>query len=179
MPKSLQLFATGSDMKSLLAAVESLRPLRYVLGGMSIKPEPETFNSSAHIPNLGCAMVGDQNREPFYLIMDSALGVEARAVQQRQGEIRFFFDQQANPRSIILKPGGIYQQTCVIAGQVGTSSAEKESEDLLKVFARELRQHFSKVKSYYVGNEAIRLMDGGTRLTINVRSPIDYDLRRD
>ncbi len=166
-------------MKSLLAAVESQRPLRYVLGGSSVKPEAESFNSSLQIPNLGCAMVGDQNREAFYLVTDESVGVNARAVEQRRGETRFFFDQQANPRSIVLKPGGVYQQSFIIAGQVGTSSSDKDSEDLLKLFSKELRQRFSKVKSYFVGEEALRLLDEGRRLTASVNTPTEYDLKRE
>jgi hypothetical protein len=166
-------------MKSLLTAIESEHRLRYVLGGMSTKSEPEVFDSSAHIPHVGCAMVGDHNREPFYLVIDSAIEAEARTVQQRNGETRFFFDQQLNPRSVVLKPGGVYQQTFIIAGQIGTGTSAKESEDLLKVFAKELRRQFSKVKSYYVGNEALRLLDGGLRLTTNVQAPVEYDLRKD
>ncbi|WP_158264838.1 hypothetical protein [Blastopirellula marina] len=45
---------------------------------------------------------------------------------------------------------------------------------LLKVLKRE----FTKIKSYYVGNEAAVLLDSGARLTINAAASTEYDLAR-
>ena len=56
---------------------------------------------------------------------------------------------------------------------------DKDSEVLLKLFSKELRQRFSKVKSYFVGKEARRLFDEGIRLTASVNTPIEYDLKRE
>src|SRR5262249_19906892 len=96
-----------------------------------------------------------------------------------RGGTRFFFDQLMNPRSLILSPGGVFQGKCIIAGQVGTCTTARESEDLLRLFARELRRQFTKVRSYYVGEEALRMLESGMRLTTGVQSPVDYDLRRE
>ena len=178
MSKSLQFYATGSDLKPFLAAVELQRPLWYAVGGTSVKQEPEVFDSSQQLPNLGIAMMGDQNREPFYLVTDENIAVEARAVPQRRGGMRFSFDQQANPRSIILRPGGAFQGKFLIAGQLGTCSPDEESVNLIKLFAKVLRQRFSKVRSYFVGEEALRLLEDGMRLTTSVLAPVEYDLKK-
>lgn len=175
----LQIFATGSDMRSLLAAIESQRPLRYVLTGASATPAPEFFDSSEDLPNLGLAVVGDQSREPSYLVIDKAEGVEARPVRQRRGGVLYFVDQQLNPRSIVLRPGGVYRQTFIIAGQVGTISANGESQKLIRAFKNDIKKQFSRIKSYYVGHDAALAFDGGMRLTTSTRAPVEYDLKRD
>jgi hypothetical protein len=48
----------------------------------------------------------------------------------------------------------------------------------MKLFSKEIMQHFTKVKSYYLGNEASRLLNDGMRLTADVRAPAEYDLTR-
>jgi hypothetical protein len=92
----------------------------------------------------------------------------------------FTVDQDMNPTSIVFWPGGLYQDHALICGHIGTISDNAESIDLYESFRTTVLKGFTKIKSYYVGPEALRRLDSGWRLvTISVRSPAEYDLRRD
>ena len=179
MPKSFPFFAAGSDLRSLLSEVDSQFPVQYVVGGMSSKQRPEVFSSSLLLPNLGSATMGDQSKEPFYLVMPSSIEVTARPVQQNKGGTMFSFDQLENAPSVVLRPGGVFQTTCIIAGQVGTTLQDDVSKNLMTCFSKLLRKRFHKLKSYYVGEEAILLMETGMRLTTSMNAPVEYDLKKD
>src|SRR5262245_35097947 len=139
MSRSLELYATGFDLIELLAAIESQRPVRYVAADTLDHEVPESFATSRQLPKLGIASAGSQAREAAYLVVNANDVVEARGVPQRRGGTLFSFDQLLNPRSVVLRPGGVFQNECIIAVQIGTASSAKESEDLLKLFAKEIR----------------------------------------
>jgi len=176
--KSIHFYATKRDLEALLAAVESQRPLKYVQAGMFDTPETNTRACALQIPNLGLAASGDNNLEPFWLITDTNAKVELKVVPQRRGGTRYGVDPGLNPESVIFWPGGLFDKTCVIAGQIGTGMINPVSEDLLNLIAREIRRQFKRIKSFFVGPEAQRLLDAGYRLTTSVKSSKDYDLSR-
>jgi hypothetical protein len=177
--KSVHFFATASDLKSLLAAIELERPLQYVQAGMFDTPETMVIASGLQIPNLGFAPSGDHNHEPFWLITDANTTVEFEIVPQRRGGTRYGIDPGLNPESIVLWPGGLFENSIVVAGQVGTAMLNPTSLELLNLFVREFRRQFNRIKSFFVGPEAERLFDGGYRLAHSVTSAAECDLSRD
>ena len=101
-----------------------------------------------------------------------------RPVPQRSGGIKFEVNQQDNPETITLRTGGLFRD-CLIAGQVGTISIDPSSLALFRAFGKELRSQFTKIKSYYFGQEAAEWLDNGFRLTSGAKTPPLYDLKRD
>jgi hypothetical protein len=62
---------------------------------------------------------------------------------------------------------------------VATVSEDPDSIALYKGSVRELTRGYRKIRMYLVGPEALRMLESGKRLvTIGVRSPAEYDLRR-
>lgn len=177
--KSVHFFATKCDLESLLSAVESKRELQFVQAGMFDEPEAMALASGLQIPNLGFAPSGDSNLEPFWLITDVSKYVEMKVVPQRRGGTRYGIDPGLNPESVVLWPGGIFEQSCVIAGQVGTATINPTSMELVNLFAREIRHQFKRIKSFFVGPEAEQLLDAGYRLTIGVNASREIDLVKD
>src|ERR1700677_2444630 len=55
MSKSHQFFATRDDILGITRLLEADAPVKYVRSGMATSLPPETFDSAAHIPNLGTA----------------------------------------------------------------------------------------------------------------------------
>jgi hypothetical protein len=176
--KSIHFFATRRDLESVIAAVESQRPLQYVQAGMFDSPETKGFHSGLQIPNLGVAPSGDSNLEPFWLVTDSGTNVEIKIVPQRRGGTRYGIDPGLNPESVVLWPGGVFEQSCVIAGQIGTAMLNPTALELVNLFAREIRRQFKRIKSFYVGPEAEQLLDSGYRLTIGVNTSRELDLSK-
>ena len=177
MSKSLSFFATNADLRRLLAAAETNHHFRYVLGGSFPTADLVSFDSGRELPDLGFMTFGDQNRGEFYLIGDNSAIITPRLITHYDGTSRFDVDQELNPETIVFRPGGVFQDNCIIAGQVGTCTTNDASAMLIRLFSKEIRKQFSKVKSYYVGNEARTLWETGLRLTANVRAPVEYDLR--
>jgi hypothetical protein len=135
------------------------------------------MESLLDLRSLGVARTGDANHETKYLIADREIRIEVEDVPQRRGGVKYAIDQQANPKTIVITPGGLFGEGCLIAGQIGTASDDTDSIALYELFHREFKSRFKKVKSYLVGAEARALLDKGWRLTSSIKAPIDYDLR--
>jgi len=180
MPRNqLPFFATKDDLASLLRAVDSEQSLQFVLTGLFDSPVVEPMESLLGVSNLGSVAVGDANHEPAYLVARRGIPIEVRPAPQRRGGVKYAMDQLANPETIAFRTGGAFGETCLIAGQVGTASDHPSSLELFKLFSKQIRHRFTKIKSFYVGREAGELFGKGWRLTANAKAPSLYDLKRD
>ncbi len=180
MPKNqLSFFATKGDLESLLRAVESEQPLQFVVAGLFDSPNIQPMESLLGASNLGSVAGGDANHEPAYLVAGRGIPIEVRPVPQRRGGVKYAVDQLANPKTIAFRTGGVFGKTCLIAGDMGTASDDPSSLELFRLFSKQPRHRFTKIKSFYVGREAGELFDKGWRLTANAKAPSLYDLKRD
>jgi len=158
------LFATRGDLEPGLADAERSRELRHV--------------SLAGMEGLGISRTGN-HLEPSYLVAPRNVAVAARAVPQRKGGVLFALDQMENPSTFVFQPGGIFEQQCLVAGHIGTIHEDPIGKELLQDFSRAVTRGFKKVRSYWVGPEALTLLDSGVRLvTISAKEPSEYDLSR-
>lgn len=178
MGRAIYFFATKEDLESVFAAVEAKRPLKYVRAGMSDQPTRPELTSGTEIPNLGFAPSGFQMLEPFWLITDRDTTIDVEVVPQRRGGVRYCVDNRRQPEAVLMWTGGIYQDSCVINGEIRTGAINPGSMALLNLFVREIRRRFSRIKAFYVGPEAERLLDAGYRLTQDYRYERDRDLTR-
>jgi hypothetical protein len=179
MSKSIHFFATKRDLEAVLEAVESQRPIKYVEAGMFDKPETRTVSTGLQIPNLGFAPSGTNVGEPFWLVIDAEAKVEVETVPQRRGGTRYSIDPRLNPESVVVWPGGVFNEAAVIAGQFATAMTNSTSMELQGMFVREIRRQFKRIKSFSVGPEAEQLFNAGYRLTSSVKSPSETDLSWD
>ncbi|WP_145455132.1 hypothetical protein [Gimesia panareensis] len=140
-------------------------------------PAVQTF-SLEQCDDMGVSATGNSITDKGYLIHDESTTIEIREVPQERGGVRYSVDQQMNPQTVGLKAGGTFGEKMVIAGQLGPGTGDATSDELAKMLLKELRKQFTKIKSYYVGNEAESLLDSGARLTINSAASIKYDLVR-
>jgi hypothetical protein len=177
LPQS-QLFATRSDLAPGLERVESKLRLKYV-SYLDPGPLPLTFASLTEVPDLGQARSGDHMTGHCYLVVDAGAQVPVRAVAGKGGQVQHLIDLDRAPPALLLRTGGVFGERALIAGNVGPVGGREESLALYRAFAPELLRGFEKIKAYQVGPEAARLLEEGWRLvTISVRSPAGYDLRR-
>jgi hypothetical protein len=140
------------------------------------KPEPALYGSVSEIPCAGTTLAKDTNQGPCFLLADAAIPFAVRPVPQRRGGTRYAVDQQKNPDSVALFPGGQFDDRTILAGSIGTCTDSAVSAALLGVIASAIRRQWAEIKSYAVGPEAARVLDAGGRLTANLRSPCEYDL---
>ncbi len=175
----LSFYVTKTDLESLLRSIESKRRLQIVISGLFDSPHIYLMQSLVNIPNLGYIAAGDINQTIAYLVANHEISIKVRPVLQRRGNIKYAVDQLDNPQTIVFKPGGSFDEKCLIAGQVGTTSDDPNSLELFQWFCKEIRDQCTKIKSFYVGKEAGVLLDQGWRLTANTKMPTCYDLKRD
>ncbi|MDZ4151340.1 hypothetical protein [Methylicorpusculum sp.] len=177
--KQLSFYATRDDLLKVLEAAASKTNFYYACVGQSDNGLPIVYEAANAIPNFSGALYGDLNRESFCLLIEPNVEPGVRVVEQSNGGVKYFFDQVSHPASVVLKPGGVLDDSeCIISGQVGTISQDKWSEEIYKSVAASFRKQFTKIKSFYVGSEASEKLDLGFRLTTNIKSPTEYDLLR-
>jgi hypothetical protein len=178
MSKQFSFFATVADLSTVLRLTESLRPLRYTPAGVFDSKENQSFPSFLEIERFCVSKVGDYTKENKFLVSDKDEKITARKVIQIKGNTKFSFDQKENPQTIVLAPGGLFENQYLIQGNVGTVSEDKKSLAIFKLFEKNIKRHFKKIKSFYVGKEAEDLLNNGMRLTANIKSPEIYDLKK-
>lgn len=181
MGRSLQthFFATRADMAPGIERIESERRLQYVLCDEYEVRQPRAYSSLLEVGDLGTNRTGKAIDAPMFLVMDDAEPLMVQPIERPGGGTRYAVTQEGNPRSIVIASSGLYQETTLVAGKVATVSEHSGAIALYKLFVRELTRGFKKIRRYLVGPQALRMLDEGGRLvTIGVRSPAEYDLRR-
>lgn len=117
---------------------------------------------------------------PFtsYLVFEKGLSITVRSIPQRSGGIKFAVDPMENIHTMVLHTGGLNDHGRIIAGDISVATGSQAGEGIYSLFAKEIRRKFEKIRSYYVGPEALKLFDNGVRLTPTAKSPEAYDLAR-
>jgi hypothetical protein len=199
-----QFFATKSDLTNLAGRIENAIPVKYVRKGVFPTPATEAFSHLTDIPNLGkaaspsavacdaflvCAPETIIKLRPLKAVSQSSLdtrsvqiGGKEFAVDKRSwsGSVdrsRFAIDQLENPDTIVLSTGGAWNGDTILNGSVGTASKSKAAQEWMNRFHSALKSEFAKIKAFYVGPEALDLLNRGWRLTGAVQSPAEFDLR--
>ncbi len=166
--RQIELFATRADLETIVSDVKSQRDIQFVPVGMSESDAVIVLESPTCAATTATA----------FLALDRGQPVRTRSAPQKSGSIRFVVDQIENPGSVVVRHGGLVDKTILLAGQIGTVSSDTRSIHLFAAFSKAIRRRFVKIKSYWIGPEAERLLDSGVRLTPHPGSPVEYDLRR-
>jgi hypothetical protein len=165
--RHIPFFATQGDLAPIAQEIGSKRPIDFVLAGLFTEPSLTVFQDFGSLRPL-------EN----YVIIDRGARVEIRAVPQRAGGVRYAVDQLANSTTLGLQLGGLINEQHLLASQIGTVSEHQVSIELFMLFAKAIRKNFEKIQSYYVGPQAVLMLDRGARLSSTTKSPPPYDLAR-
>jgi hypothetical protein len=164
--KQIQIFATDEDLFSVMEDLSISHALKLVTAGSFTEPLKDELEESV----APCSFTS-------YLILDRSESVSVRAIPQRDGGYRYSIDQLENPDSVSLHTGGRVADR-LVAGQLGTATNEQKSDKIYSVLKNLIERKFTKIKSYYVGPEALGLLEDGIRLTPTHKSPKEYDLAK-
>ncbi|NLD46606.1 MAG: hypothetical protein GX660_05330 [Clostridiaceae bacterium] len=177
MSKQIHIFATKSDLIPGIKLVESQREIRYVLYEDFSSSCVPYIDSLLNYEKLGINHTGSHTTGDMFFVLDKKNTLNVEKASGFFGLAKYSFNQLNNPDSIVFQPGGLYKNKHLICGHIGTASDSRESLDLYRQFSKTIIKGFVKVKSYYVGEEAYKMLEGGERLiTIGVNSPREYDL---
>jgi hypothetical protein len=177
MPRQSRLYfyAVREDLEPVFRAVEAGRALKYVQSGAFDSPEPPTYRSGLELPDLGVARTGDSVQATAFLVMFFPAEVAVREVHLYRGGTRYMFSQLECPQSLVLRPAGAYDG-CIIRGDCETAYDNSESRVLFRAFAAAFRKQFTRVAGEWVGPEALRRFQAGTRLTCDAQVRM-FDLK--
>jgi len=163
----LPFFATSGDLKTLLESIDELHPIRLVRGGLLDQPLKDKLPTSKDlIPRSN------------YLVINMDDFVQEEAIPQRRGGVKYALDLHLNPRAVGLFTGELIGTEILLPGQFGTLKGTSQAIGLFDAISAVTRKTFTKVKSYYLGSQAVRLLDSGCRLAASVKGDPLYDLRR-
>jgi hypothetical protein len=175
--KQIHFFATKKDLAGSLARIEAGRKLTYYFCGMFDSPKIESFKSLLEWQYLGTHKTQDHVTGNRFLVLNSETSLNVREIPQSKGGVKYSVDQLINPPSIVFWPGGFYEDKHLITGHIGTASGDSGSVELYKSFCKQFTQGYSKVKSWNVGPEALKLLGSDVRfITGSVGQNPIYDL---
>jgi hypothetical protein len=172
-------FATADDLLPIFSAVERRRQLSYTLTGHVTEPNCISHDHGIDLPTLYEPIAFEASVNcPSYLITEAQTSITLRELPLRNGRRQWAIDQILNPDSTVLCHGGIYQGSLLLHGRIATVSKSPVAQSLQRAFDSQLRKHFVRIKAFYVGPNAEKLLDSGFRLTGAAQSPSEYDLSR-
>jgi hypothetical protein len=137
----------------------------------------EKYGSIEDIPDLGRATADSAISSREFLMVKKNCTVNMESVATVHGK-RYVIDQLLNPNSVTFAPGGLWGSDVLLNGRFATVHNDEGSQALMKQFAKILRKSFRKLKAYWVGPEAERLLEAGKRLTIAAQTPREFDLTK-
>ena len=178
MSMRVNFFATRCDLLDLLTEVEAGLHVHYCQGGLFDAPRVVEYKHAGDIPDLGFTAEDASIKGTSFLIARQTTVFILREIRQRTGGTRYAIDQLWNPDTVAFAPGGLFDDRTLMAGTFGTCSSCPQSLGLLRLFRKAVRRRWSKIRSYFAGPEAEKILDAGGRLTTDVRAPLEYDLRR-
>lgn len=172
---ALPCYGVQADWRLLCAEVEKHTQLRYTEMQNSPSPETREYLEAANIPALGIADRATGSVCRSYLVTRRTTQVAPRHIRDTSGEVRTCIDQLNNPDSVTLTAAGEWDGI-ILAGRVATTSSTVLSRSLMNAFSKACRLHFTKVRAFWMGPEALVHFRGGTRCTISALSPPQFDL---
>jgi hypothetical protein len=175
--KQLMFFALRDDLIPVITAVEAKTPLKYVVGGAYEDASIGAWRSGLELPQLGTADADSSTACRTFLVLAAGTNVVERKIVRNDGKHVTLIDQLLNPDSVSFTPGGL-RDSAVISGRIATATDTGIPQALMKSFSSAMRKHFVRINAFYVGPEAERLFESGTRLTYALQSPPEYDLSR-
>lgn len=177
--KSKQIFFYGlkDDMLNIIKHIESNFNIKYASVGL--KDEIHScFNTLLEkIDDMDNIEYGDWNQNDKYLILPKNQELKIRSVPQRGGGVKYAIDQMINKNSIVFYLGGKFENKAIIASKIAAIYDEEFSINTFNFFSKQIKKEFKKINEFYVGVQALKESGNGLRLTTNINSPIEYDLK--
>lgn len=174
--KQIRFFAVDDDLITVLAEVEQERNLQYVKAGVFPSVPAENYHSAEELPQISIATDDSAVNCDSFLVADSSTVIRPRSISLQSGRTNFCVDQLDNPDTVVLTPAGRWADVAVLYGTIATTSDSESSLKLVKAFEHTIKKHFTKVKAFWVGPNALKWLQEGKRLTIAIQSPKDFDL---
>ena len=180
MTRRFRFFAVKEDLLNIFTVFESKAEVRYYqCGNFANTAEPFAIQSMLEYEKLGrcytSSHVGNQ-----FLVMYRSDKIQDRQGKILAGPFRRCVDQMSTPHSIVLNLKGIYGDSAIIVSEAGTIHYENaKAKALFDAFKAACHSRIvmeKTVNGYLVGKNAYLRKDIMRFVTIDIKSPIEYDL---
>jgi hypothetical protein len=174
MVSAIRFFATRNDVVAVLEEVEAAANISYVRFGKVRGEEIDSYDHCKAIPQLGIARADAVEHGDCFLIVPPGVSVAPRRLAR--GE--FVVDQLENPQTVAYQVGGIWGEDVLLHSDFTVLAKEGPALEIMRQLRSAVRRRFERIKAFYVGPEAARMLDSGKRLTGAIQEPLEYDLAR-
>jgi hypothetical protein len=106
-----------------------------------------------------------------------AMGLALAGIVLPGGEVRYDIFPSDNRNSVVFAPGGIHPSGALVSGELSTMPDVRGTKSLFQLLVSRICSGFVKIKSFHLGQEALALLEKGTRLTMDVEASPISDLR--
>jgi len=171
MNSKILFFATRNDLIPVLNPVENEREIIYV-STEAETPNPKIYRTVSELPELGIAPYDSAVNCKVYFMCHPSSDIKVKRVDRSC----YAVDQLFN--SVAFSTGGLWGKGVLLYGSFESPFGEDYASRLMKSLRGAVRKQWKKIKAYYVGEEAEKMLDSGKRLTIAAQSPREYDLSK-
>ena len=171
--KSTEIFATASDMGTVLAKYEG-KLFYYAFVPNREVEAVERIQSHHNVDGFWTSPSGFLGRT-LLLVPKEGIQEPRRTLQNNGKEVFSLYPADVDC-CVTLQEGGLFrQQECLIAGRMSVTHSDEWSQNLYKMLRREIVKAFQKSGRYYLGAEAMELAENGLRLTFQTTAPRHSD----
>lgn len=85
------------------------------------------------------------------------------------GCVLCYIDQLLHPDSTVFRPGGIHNDDVLIAGQISTLGDTEAAVALQRLMVRTVTLGVHRVRTLWLGPEALAMFEAGARWTVDVQ----------
>jgi hypothetical protein len=172
MSRELRFFCTDADVVRSLSELDEKEQLRY-FPTVSIAPDPEPARTLTAALSLGFAQY-----PRIVLVARRGSEVRPRQVEPSARSPWYAFDLLQNSEAGILHLG-TRNGALLTPGNFSILGRSSEALSLFKAMFRSFQKTCRRVKSYWVGSDALGLLRSGGRLAASETASRTYDLRED
>jgi hypothetical protein len=165
MPQTL-FFAFKDELAGKLQELGKAHGLRYVRQGMSEQPEIELMEKPWALAEFGVSRTGNEASDDRFLVLPAGVPVRSEAVTLKNGTVTYFVHPGKNPASILLAPGGVFGQDCLMGGHVWWGQGDDRAKAIYAEFTQVLKSGWKPLKGYRLSPQARAWMQKGSRLVI-------------
>ncbi len=176
MSKQIHFFMTKEDLLMLSDEIENKLDIVFYDNDNITSFNGRCFNRLRELPNLGINKCGSHHVESF-LVLPKNKEVVIEEVPQKNGKVHYFIHQGNNKDSIVFWPSGLYDNSYLICGDVGTISDTATSKMLYNCFCRAIKKICKERSGGIWYSENVKNMQNVRLITININEMPIYDLK--
>lgn len=175
---TIEFFAASADLNWLSDLVFQ-RGLAPVQAGMLRSP-PLRRSRLSEFTNANGQRLGEWAEGPTasqndaFLLLPPHSWIDVRSVPQRRSEeTRLAVDLLQNPKALYLSAGGVCQEKFLLPSMISCRNTDQDATGHFSGLKGQIVKQFviSTDRHYWIGPEAVRLLEDGILLSVDIRCP--------